>query len=316
MKNKSRAFSLIELSIVILIIGILIAGVTQSSRLVRQAKLQTAQTLTKSSPVAGISGLVLWLEPTLDGSFLNYIFTGSYFSLIQEAFALTPNPNIDEGSAINQWNDINPQSSSKYFLNAVLGQNAPIYKDSAGPNGLPSLYSENVVQMCVSSTTYNNDTSCASIIPNNNNFTYFVVAMPKDSSSSMVVYASGNHQWEYYLGDEESLARSFCFDGDCVGDTVNQASALSPEVTSLVVNTQAGSTGFSLYVDGAIHVNNGDLPSDNDAPATFGTDNQNMYISEIIAFDRALKNEERQSVEEYLGKKYGIKVVKSTTADL
>jgi hypothetical protein len=32
------------------------------------------------------------------------------------------------------------------------------------------------------------------------------------------------------------------------------------------------------------------------------------YISEIIIFDRALKTEERRSIEAYLGKKWGIKV--------
>ncbi|MFM2200490.1 MAG: hypothetical protein RL769_545, partial [Pseudomonadota bacterium] len=40
---RHQAFSLIELSIVILIIGILVAGVTQSSRLVNQIRLSTAQ---------------------------------------------------------------------------------------------------------------------------------------------------------------------------------------------------------------------------------------------------------------------------------
>jgi prepilin-type N-terminal cleavage/methylation domain-containing protein len=41
--KPSKAFSLKELSIVVLIIGILIAGVTQGSRLVRQSRLSTAQ---------------------------------------------------------------------------------------------------------------------------------------------------------------------------------------------------------------------------------------------------------------------------------
>ncbi|MFM7621329.1 MAG: prepilin-type N-terminal cleavage/methylation domain-containing protein [Alphaproteobacteria bacterium] len=45
-KNFCKAFSLIELSIVILIIGILVAGVTQSSRLIRQMKLLSAQSIT------------------------------------------------------------------------------------------------------------------------------------------------------------------------------------------------------------------------------------------------------------------------------
>lgn len=50
MKNKfNKAFSLIELSIVILIIGILVAGVTSSSRLINQMRLTSARTLTQSS---------------------------------------------------------------------------------------------------------------------------------------------------------------------------------------------------------------------------------------------------------------------------
>ncbi len=44
MKQKFKtAFSLIELSVVILIIGILVAGVTQSSRLIIQMRLATAR---------------------------------------------------------------------------------------------------------------------------------------------------------------------------------------------------------------------------------------------------------------------------------
>jgi len=59
-KNKiSQAFSLIELSIVILIIGILVAGVTQSSRLVTQFRLLSARNMTQSSPVPTIKDLLI-----------------------------------------------------------------------------------------------------------------------------------------------------------------------------------------------------------------------------------------------------------------
>ena len=70
MKYK-KAFSLIELSIVILIIGIILAAVTQSSRLISKMKLATAKSLTQSSAVASINNLVLWLEPTMDTSFID-----------------------------------------------------------------------------------------------------------------------------------------------------------------------------------------------------------------------------------------------------
>ncbi|MBU6338893.1 MAG: prepilin-type N-terminal cleavage/methylation domain-containing protein [Rickettsiales bacterium] len=58
-KNTYKAFSLIELSIVILVIGILFAGVMQGRSLIQKSRLKTAQSLTKSSPVSGIYGLLL-----------------------------------------------------------------------------------------------------------------------------------------------------------------------------------------------------------------------------------------------------------------
>ena len=62
MNKISRAFSLIELSIVILIIGILVAGVVQSSRLVKKMRLQTAQNLTTISPIPSIKDLVFGMK--------------------------------------------------------------------------------------------------------------------------------------------------------------------------------------------------------------------------------------------------------------
>lgn len=47
--KKNSAFSLIELSIVILIVGIIIAGVTQSSSLIRKMRLSSARQLTSTS---------------------------------------------------------------------------------------------------------------------------------------------------------------------------------------------------------------------------------------------------------------------------
>ncbi|MFM7682251.1 MAG: prepilin-type N-terminal cleavage/methylation domain-containing protein, partial [Bacteroidota bacterium] len=60
--NKKLAFSLIELSIVILIIGILVAGVTQSSRLVAQMRLASAQSVTRSADISSIRDMVFWAE--------------------------------------------------------------------------------------------------------------------------------------------------------------------------------------------------------------------------------------------------------------
>ena len=68
--KKKQAFSLIELSIVILIIGILVAGVTQSSRLVNQFRINSLRQLVVNSPVNSIKDLSLWLETTQTESFI------------------------------------------------------------------------------------------------------------------------------------------------------------------------------------------------------------------------------------------------------
>ncbi len=60
MQKNYNAFSLIELSIVILIIGILVAGVTKGSTLYQKIKLSSARSVTNNSPVAYISGLSVW----------------------------------------------------------------------------------------------------------------------------------------------------------------------------------------------------------------------------------------------------------------
>ncbi len=107
MKNNRRisAFSLIEISIVILIIGILVAGVTQSSRLISQAKLSGAKSMTQSAPVSSIKNLALWIESTSDASFQS--------------------SDLDDGTAITTWNDINPQATLKASFTVT---NSPIYK--------------------------------------------------------------------------------------------------------------------------------------------------------------------------------------------
>lgn len=70
MKKFKSAFSLIEISIVILVIGLIVAGISQASRLVVKSAITSAQTLTNSSPVPLIDDLYIWLESTAEGSFV------------------------------------------------------------------------------------------------------------------------------------------------------------------------------------------------------------------------------------------------------
>ncbi len=117
-KKSIKAFSLIELSIVLLIIGIIIAGVTQGGRIISAMKLATAKSITQSSSVPSIKGLIMWLEPTLDNSFLD--------------------AESENGQEITVWKDVNPQSSIKLNASASGGA-VGIKYDANTVSGLPSI---------------------------------------------------------------------------------------------------------------------------------------------------------------------------------
>jgi prepilin-type N-terminal cleavage/methylation domain-containing protein len=126
--NYSKAFSLIELSIAILIIGILITGVAQGSKLYYKMKLNAAQALTKSSPVSGIKDLLLWYETSLESSFLD-----------SERI---------EGAAVSSWLNNNLQKTFKKKATSANPplSTRPIFKESA-INDLPALYFDGGDQM-------------------------------------------------------------------------------------------------------------------------------------------------------------------------
>jgi len=66
---KKAAFSLIELSVAILIIGLLVGGILGGTDLIKDASLANAQKMTTNSEVGSIANLSLWLETTLPQSF-------------------------------------------------------------------------------------------------------------------------------------------------------------------------------------------------------------------------------------------------------
>ncbi len=118
--KKISAFSLIELSIVVLIIGILVAGVTQATSLVRKMRLQTAKSLTASSPVHGITDLALWLETSSDEGLSS--------------------DQTNDGSPVYRWKSIgNQQTSPQYY--AIKNSAANVtYKELSPIGSLPSIY--------------------------------------------------------------------------------------------------------------------------------------------------------------------------------
>jgi len=278
--NYPKAFSLIELSIVILIIGILVAGVTQSSRLVKQVKLMSARSLTLSSPVPTIKNLIAWYESTSEKSF-------------NESEA-------SDQSLLSAWFDINVQNSNKNNATQTIDTNKPQYSFDDN-TGLPIVKFTNLDFFNLPDGT----------VPfNNSPYTVFFVSQPyvfggggilgsgsygTVNATNAFRYDPSNGIFNYwfnvdlFLPNTSSLRKnnviSFIYDlakREGYVDGLLKGSVASSNRASTAINNAIGSTYFVEYLNGA--------------------------IGEIIIFDRALNTEERKSIESYLGKKWSIKI--------
>jgi prepilin-type N-terminal cleavage/methylation domain-containing protein len=308
-KQSIKAFSLIELSVVILVVGLLTLGITQGSRIIKSARLQSAIALTKSSPVNSIGGLVFWLDVT-DNATISSSAT----------CATAPNNygSVADGYFVNKWDDKNPQSPTKITTVVAANTNCPIYTEK-GIGNLPSLKFDGINDALQSLV--------APISAGNKNITTFAV-IKRLNTGSVSTYLS---QYKDATGNTDNsniyLALSLhtltnvypvmtC--GGPGGNCFSERSALvppstNPYVLTTVLNSETLSATF--YLNGASFLGNAGIWSNWNLGNGFfligsKRDNSvnnsyfNGYISEIIIFNQALKASEINSVNQYLMTKY------------
>ncbi|MFM8185655.1 MAG: prepilin-type N-terminal cleavage/methylation domain-containing protein, partial [Alphaproteobacteria bacterium] len=125
-KKIKTAFSLVEISIVLMVIGILITGVSKGIDLFYDFKLGQAQSMTAKSPVISTPNLTLWLETTSPNSFEVKL------------------PLNNDKIAI--WKDLNPQRIFKVNVSQSTSANKPTYVQNA-INNLPALKFANDIEL-------------------------------------------------------------------------------------------------------------------------------------------------------------------------
>ncbi len=295
MKIKFKsAFSLIELSVVILVIGILVVGITTGSRIISEAKIKSARALTKSSPVNSINDLVLWNDSISEDSFSN-------------------SSTIEDGTTVNTWQSLNPQTATK---NNLIG--AAIYLKK-GINGLPTMQFNNPLppsnnNLIGSSHYFNSSQNVSSVL----NITYFMVLKTTDVTSSNIQSLMAT-DGAWVNGCVHFFIQSNVF----AGVTNNEASDLHSSsissgkvymVTFRVINdiseifingVSAGSRSSGLIINNKnmrLNIGYWNEPGNNSTNARLF----NGQIGEIIAFKRGVTETERQAVESYLKAKWGI----------
>jgi prepilin-type N-terminal cleavage/methylation domain-containing protein len=291
MKKQSRlGFSLIELSVVILVIGILVIGITQGSRIISEAKLKSARSLTNSSPVNSISNLALWFETTSEKSF---------------------DSGVGNNSTVANWYDLNPQSAAKNNATQGTGNNQPIYI-AKGINGLPMVdFSGNHFLSFDGSGILNQ------------NYTVFIITQRTSGVARNIVIGgmdTVNFQNLHFMYHPETsfVAAHYGDTGGNISYTIPAYSRPIPTIHTIVFRTDFGKL---YYENGGTNPDNTANTSIAQTPVsswngsaigryTGGGGLKYFYgdLAEIIIFSKALNNTERQSVESYLSQKWGIKL--------
>lgn len=290
---SKKGFSIVELSIVLVIISVLIGSIVVANRMYEDAKLSLAQTLTMSSPIVDNENVVLWLETTLPKSF--------------------EDSELGDESRVSVWYDLSPNKN-----NAV--QSAPLsfpeYVSDA-INGLPALY-------------FAIDATARRYLQVNNvfNLDYTIFALLKTNSAGATgtfAYQNAGVLWADLGGNAHDsipiaigsgTARTFIGNVTSNPLYVNIVGTInvSDNNPNIITVTRSATTGLlSLYVNGVADGSGtgqiGDVLNGNPLLAIGANvlDGRQYtgHIGEIIIFDKVLTDDERQEVEKYLSKKWG-----------
>lgn len=294
-----KAFSLLELSVVILILGLMIAGIAQGGRLITKMRIASARSFTQASTVAAIPGLTLWLDATAEKS----------FSKLE----------ADDGQSITNWYDVSPVTQKIIFTQATpLAK--PTYVANA-INGLPA------INFLKSSSQYLGSSTAVRVadIASASEVTIFIVQKFISNSTSTFFWdGGGSTRINIHAFHEGSAAAYFDF-GVCCNGTSRLTAGYSSTTENnklrviSVFKKSSGAAEFRLNGGFAYMSTASAMTATLDSTATgniyiggAGPSNAGLefsgYIAEIIVYNRAVTAEERQEVEQYLGKKWGIKI--------
>ena len=289
MKQKNpRAFSLFEMSIVIIIVSLTIAGITLSTRLIGKSTLAKAQLLTKNSPVKDIENLLFWFETTLEESFVLAEINDA--NLISVWRNLAPNKSY-QSNATQDTSGNRPKFYEKVINNSIPvlrfdGTNDYLNLDSATIRKLLNLpYTIFVVEKRTSSKDSN----------------YFIAGSDTGSGNNLILgyrdtntitQAHLNGAFDYDVNSyDEPLTRIHCFNyGLTAGKKYYLNGSSNPN------KEEVSASGPVVSFDGA------------SIGQRYSSDYYQGDIAEIIIFNRSLKSEERNSVSKYLAKKYDLKI--------
>ncbi len=291
-KNSRSAFSLIEISMVLIVIAILFTGTIAANNLIAKSKLTSARSQTKSSVVASTKDLVAWFD-----------------SVSEKSFKDGENENETK---ISLWYDINPLSTKKHSASQATSGNQPLYKLNA-INGLPALQFDGTTSYLEADYDFNLNPAQITIFAvvqtsAVNNYGAIVSSRNNSPYTGYTLYAAPNSPLDYeaWFGDGSTSW----------GDSSTPHSTIILEKPTIVAITHSNNM-VKLYNNSALAGSASiDMVPNSTKSLRIGAGKNETtpdhffkgYIGELIIFKRALSDEERKTIEDYLSKKWGIKL--------
>jgi prepilin-type N-terminal cleavage/methylation domain-containing protein len=282
MLRKKSAFTLIELSIVLIIIGLVVGALVGGQSLIKSSQLKSARQLSNSAPLFSKKGshLIMWLDATSRDAFNNV--------------------NIQNGDDVTKWNDVNKTQISNLRFHANELTNPPSYLRD-GINSLPSIDFNGTSDRISTTRTFNPQTP----------FTLFLVGRLNQSDSEVYQYffrLFSNSSRIYIASDDSS--KFYYTVGDVHSTGTLPDSDTDPHIFSL--RSQGGSSSVTTesFFDGSSNgTRDVEINSANDIFSIGSAGSVsflNGQIGEVIMFNTALHDNEIDEIEFYLSQKWSI----------
>ncbi|NBX52757.1 MAG: prepilin-type N-terminal cleavage/methylation domain-containing protein [Proteobacteria bacterium] len=284
-KSLKTGFSLVELSIVLVVIGVLIVGVSQGYNLVRSAQISNARGITSKSPVGQTEGLIAWYESSLLDSFTK--------------------TQIYDGAQINEWKDISSYSYLSGFNKLTTTFTANLTFAQSAINKIPGIKFIGTSPK-LNLANFNQGSTSASTI-----FMVFKPNYAPDTTNYRTILDNGTNSTYSISIKSDAVALN---NGASGSATVSNAFELNK---SYILATYFNGTNSQIYLNDALTMFGSSALSVNGSNQLngltignnfAGTAGFTGFISEVIIFNRVLKEAERKEIFYYLSKKYKITV--------
>lgn len=284
-KKEGKAFSILEIALSFLVIGMILAAVIHSAKLMVKANLIRGRQLTSTSSVNFIKNLSIWHDAVSKESYDSREFE------------------INGGDKIGKWLSIAKVSSDDIINSASQNNddNKPLYV-ATNYRDLPLV-------------KFNGDDVLSlpdDIFPSGNSpYTIFIVAKIESFGGTVLEAGSGSNINRFSFESSGDFvvyggSASKEFDFQTGGSGVLQIIAHSYDGTTSNKNTN------KVWVNGVASstggTSSGTAKTTESTPVNIGSSSGSIggHIGEIIVFNRALNTGEREDIEKYLSKKWNI----------